>query len=96
MPAMSILPFLALHLSAGWLAGKAFAMLMRAREGGGFRAIHWLILAVAMSAAMLFARFVIGGARRMPDVPDIAVGLGGIAMLAVFIGSSGLLRNGRR
>lgn len=93
---MNLLSYLALHLLAGWLAGKAFASLMRAREGGGFKAFHWLILVAAMAVAMLFARFVIGSARRIPDIPDVAIGLGGLSMLAVFVWSSGMLNKGRR
>lgn len=89
---MTLAAYLGLHLLAGWLAGKAYASLMRARARGKFTPLDWGIFVASMLVAMLFARFVIGGAKRMPDVPDLAVGLSAVVMLVVFVWVSGMLR----
>jgi uncharacterized membrane protein (UPF0136 family) len=93
---MSLAAYFAVHLLAGWLAGKAYASLMRARARGKFAPLDWGIFVASMAVAMLFARFVIGGAKRMPDIPDLAVGLSAIVMLAVFVWTSGMLRGDSR
>jgi hypothetical protein len=90
---MTLAAYLALHLLAGWLAGKAYASLMRARARGKFTPLNWVVFVASMAVAMIFARFVIGGARRMSDVPDLAVGLSAVVMLAVFVWASGMLRS---
>ena len=92
---MTAIFYFVTYILAGWLAGKSFAILMKARETGGFTMLHWGIFIASMLGAMLFAKFVIGGARRMSALPDIVVGLSEIAMLAVFLWSSGILFRGR-
>jgi uncharacterized membrane protein (UPF0136 family) len=92
---MTLVAYFSVHLLAGWLAGKAYASLMRARARGKFRPRDWGIFVASLSVAMLFARFVIGGAKRMPEIPELAVGLSAVVMLAVFVWASGLLRGDR-
>lgn len=92
---MNLLTYSILHFLAGWLAGKAFATLSQARAAGALKVRHWLIVLISISAGMLFARFVIGGARSWPEIPDTAVGICSIAMLAVFVWSSGISQNRR-
>ena len=66
---------------------------MRARTMGKFTPLNWGVFIASMLGAMLFARFVIGEAKRMPDLPDLAVGLSAVVMLAVFVWTSGILRS---
>lgn len=87
-----MIAYFVVHLPVGWLAGKAYALLMRARASGKFTLLHWGIFIASMLGAMLFARFVIGGAKRMPN---LAVGLSAIAVSALFVWTSGMLRSGR-
>lgn len=89
---MSSVVYLALNLLAGWLGGKAYVTLMRARVTGTFMSIHWVIFVASIAGAMLFARFVIGGARHISDLPDFAVGLGAVVMFAVFAWTSKIFR----
>ena len=89
---VTLVAYVALHILGGWLAGRAYAMLMRAGATGKFKPLHWAVVVASILAAMLFARFVIGGVKRMPDIPDLAVGLSAFVMLAIFVWASGMLR----
>lgn len=89
---MSVAAYLSVHMIAGWLAGKAFAFLTSARTQEGFGALQWGVFIGSISAAMLFAKFVIGEAKRMPNIPDAVVGASALIMLAVFVWTSGIFR----
>ena len=93
---MTLAAYFVVHILAGWLAGKAYVSLMRARAKGKFTALEWAIFVTSMLVAMLFARFVIGGAKRMPDIPDWAVGFSAVVMLVVFVWVAGMFRSDRR
>jgi hypothetical protein len=51
------------------------------------------VFAGVIGGAVLFAGFVIRNAKSIPGLPDFAVGVGGVLLLAVFVWVSGLFRD---
>ena len=93
---MTLATYLMLHLLAGWLGGKAYVSLTRAKTAGKFMLIHWMIFIASIAGAMLFARFVIGAAKHIPSVPDFAVGFSAVVMFAVFVWTSRIFQRDDR